>query len=173
MAGYAAPSVSLSTVGIGGLRAPRTPFNEAQQTDQLVSTTNTRSPVSRQCPKTCPNVCARTDTRWTSGPAELHVLDTSEHRLTRSCRFTHQRSAVRYRPRPPLIMQVSAIQRSYRQWQANPRCAKSVPGGFAHPVDSPRAVASPVGPNHHAPAVGSSAPGVTFHRNGCCGYPHA
>jgi hypothetical protein len=29
------------------------------------------------------------------------VLDTVEHLCTRSCPFTHRRSAVRYRPRPP------------------------------------------------------------------------
>jgi hypothetical protein len=31
------------------------------------------------------------------------VLDTVEHLCTRSCPFTHQRSAVRYRPRPPRL----------------------------------------------------------------------
>jgi amidase len=37
-----------------------------------------------------------------------------EHLSTRSCPFTHQRSAVRYRPRPPAFSQVSVMPRFKR-----------------------------------------------------------
>src|ERR1700744_3555589 len=37
--------------------------------------------------------------------------NTAEHLCTGSCPFTHQRSAVRYRPRPPMFVQVSVIRR--------------------------------------------------------------
>jgi hypothetical protein len=39
-----------------------------------------------------------------------------------------------------MLLQVSVIKRFNRGRQPNPRCAKSVPVGFAHPVDFPRAV---------------------------------
>ena len=50
---------------------------------------------------------ARRETRWTVWPG-----------------FTHQRSAVRYRPRPPVFRQVNAISWANRVRQANPRCVK-------------------------------------------------
>ena len=37
--------------------------------------------------------------------ADVHVVDAVEQLFTISCPFTHQRSAVRYRPRPPKLMQ--------------------------------------------------------------------
>jgi hypothetical protein len=53
-----------------------------------------------------------------------------------------------------MFVQVKVLRQSNRVRQANPRCAKSVPGVFAHPVDSEGAVASPVGPNRPSPALG-------------------
>src|ERR1700722_16144868 len=47
------------------------------------------------------------DTRWWYLPASRNA-------------FTHQRSAVRYRPRPPFFVEVSAISRSNRAWQVTP-----------------------------------------------------
>jgi hypothetical protein len=70
---------------------------------------NTRSPVARQCPKTGPKTV---DTAASAGHgygADLDVLDTVERLFTRSCPFTHQRSAVRYRPRPPVLLRVSVM----------------------------------------------------------------
>lgn len=49
--------------GMGTLRSPAS--RSAASPGRPGLDDDTRSPVSRQCPKTCPNVCARTDTRWT------------------------------------------------------------------------------------------------------------
>jgi hypothetical protein len=78
------------------------------------------------------------DTRY---GADLDVLDAVERLFTFSCSFTHQRSGVQFPPRPPMFIQVSAIQRSNWVWQVNPRCAKSVSARFVHPLDPSRTVA--------------------------------
>ena len=41
----------------------------------------------------------------------LHLLDALEQQSTISCRFTHQRSAVRYRPRPLNAASVSGLRK--------------------------------------------------------------
>ena len=57
-----APSTGMGTLGSPASRSAASPGRPGLDD---VTLANTRSPVSRQCPKTCPNVCARTDTRWT------------------------------------------------------------------------------------------------------------
>jgi hypothetical protein len=61
---------------------------------------NTRSAVARQCAKTGPNTWTRWHQPDSRYDADLDVLDTLVRLFPRSCSFTHQRSAVRYRPCP-------------------------------------------------------------------------
>jgi hypothetical protein len=88
---------------------------------------NTGSPVTRQCPKTGRSFVDTAISRDTRNVADLDTLDTVEHAFTRSCPFTHERSAVRYRPRPLVFMQ--------------PRCVLTHTGGAvaAESSDSPSA----------------------------------
>ncbi len=60
--------------------------------------------MSQECPKTGTNRLDKTTQTGQSERADLHLLDTPERQFTLSCPFTHQRSAVRYRPRPPVFL---------------------------------------------------------------------
>jgi hypothetical protein len=83
-------------------------------TDARCERSNARSPGDRQCSKTGTNTVDTLTSIGHGMGADLDVLDTVEHLFISSGPFTHQRSAVRYRPRPPMFMQVSAIGRYNR-----------------------------------------------------------
>ena len=67
--------------------------------------------MSQECPKTDTKRMDKTTQTRHPQRTGLHLLDALEQQSTISCRFTHQRSAVRYRPRPLNAASVSGLRK--------------------------------------------------------------